>query len=166
MLVLHCPGPGYNEEICEARWLTDEEKLHYNKDCRDSLMICIKTIAVLKYYKDNPIRACDSSFPGCFNRNFIVTQEQADAIIAENAINEAASIARDRAEHIEDLKSIIRRAEKQKTIPTNEEAKEIYLRYNDLENEGEEGYVPRLITKNIYEDARNELKEIQGGNLI
>ena len=162
MLVLHCPSAGQNEGICEARWLTADEKQQYTEEAAETTMVCTKIIAELPYYSKCPASMCSGSFPGGYNRNFIISQDEADAIIAENAAAMAKVKAQEREERIEDLQYTIRRAEQQKTIPTAEEAREMRRQYNELHNEGGEGYVPYWITKEDYEEAKRDLANIKG----
>lgn len=56
-------------------------------------------------------------------------------------------------------KSIIAAAEKQVQIPTRAELKEIQEKWNNIYNEGCEGYVPQMITKEEYDSALKTLKE-------
>lgn len=57
-------------------------------------------------------------------------------------------------EKVESAKKTIHKAEAQKDIPTNEEAKRRMKRYNDVMNEGGEGYVPYIISVEEYEYAK------------
>lgn len=57
-------------------------------------------------------------------------------------------------EKVESAKKTIEKAERQKNIPTKEEAKRRMKQYNDVMNEGGEGYVPYIISVEEYEYAK------------
>lgn len=57
-------------------------------------------------------------------------------------------------EKVESAKKTITKAESQKDIPTKEEAKRRMKQYNDVMNEGGEGYVPYIISIEEYEYAK------------
>lgn len=57
-------------------------------------------------------------------------------------------------EKVENAKNTIQKAEAQKDIPTREEAKRRMKQYNDVMNEGGEGYVPYIISVEEYEYAK------------
>ena len=63
--------------------------------------------------------------------------------------------AEQQAETIEIAKQIILRAERQKNIPTAEEAKRIKMEYNRIYNEGGDGYVPEIISIEQYNWAKS-----------
>ncbi len=58
-------------------------------------------------------------------------------------------------------KNIIETAEKQAQIPTRAELKTIQKKWNNIYNEGCEGYVPTMITKEEYNVAIETLKKLQ-----
>lgn len=57
-------------------------------------------------------------------------------------------------EKVESAEKTIAKAESQKDIPTKEEAKRRMKQYNDVMNEGGEGYVPYIISVEEYEYAK------------
>lgn len=60
---------------------------------------------------------------------------------------------KERAEEIERAKKLMAKAEKQKTIPAKAEAKRMMRQYNELMNEGGEGFVPHIISREEYDYA-------------
>lgn len=60
---------------------------------------------------------------------------------------------KERAEEIERAKKLMAKAEQQKTIPTKAEAKRMMRQYNELMNEGGEGFVPHIISREEYDYA-------------
>ena len=71
--------------------------------------------------------------------------------------HETEVMENEKAEKIKDAKEIITKAEKQTSIPTVAEYKVWARNYNNLHNEGGDGYVPKLITKEEYEYAKSIL---------
>lgn len=62
---------------------------------------------------------------------------------------------------IKSLENIIENAEAQATVPTRKERTEWERKYNDLHNEGREGYIPYVVCKEEYEAAKNKLNNIK-----
>lgn len=61
---------------------------------------------------------------------------------------------------VEGAKKLIEEAEKQKDIPSKEEAARRMKHYNDIVNEGGEGYVPHIVSMEEYTKAKKFLEEI------
>jgi hypothetical protein len=81
-------------------------------------------------------------------------------VIAEGTteeVKEARIIkdAKEKARIIKNAKEIIAKAEAQNEIPTAEEYKTYRKNYNNLHNEGGEGYIPTMITKEEYDYAKS-----------
>ena len=68
--------------------------------------------------------------------------------------------AEEKAWQIAHAKDIVKKAEAQKSIPTAAELRRIQKEWNDVYNEGGEGYVPQMITREQYDDALKVLKTI------
>ena len=62
------------------------------------------------------------------------------------------------SEKVEHAKSVIAKAEAQKFVPSRSEAKNMMERYNDLMNEGGEGYVPHIVSIEEYNEAKKVLE--------
>lgn len=68
----------------------------------------------------------------------------------------------ERAAKIARLEKVIKKAEQQKKMPTKAE-KDAYIRaYNNLHNEGGEGFSPWIVSEEEYQAALQELKAMQG----
>lgn len=67
----------------------------------------------------------------------------------------------EQAEEIARLEKIIEKAEQQKEIPTTAEKAEQLRAYNNLHNEGGEGYVPWIVSREEYQAAKEELKRLK-----
>lgn len=65
------------------------------------------------------------------------------------------------AKEIESCESVIVKCESQKELPTKDEAKKRMKRYNDIMNEGGEGYVPYIYSQKDYENAKLKLSKLK-----
>lgn len=63
---------------------------------------------------------------------------------------EAEEAAKKHSKDVKNATRIIEEAHKQETIPTAREAREMERRWNDLYNEGGEGYVPHIVDIDEY----------------
>ena len=66
------------------------------------------------------------------------------------------------AERIETAERFIAKAEAQPDIPTKAEAEHRMKEYNDINNEGAEGYIPYIVCREDYEAAKKLLAELKG----
>lgn len=78
--------------------------------------------------------------------------------------HEHNKMAAEKTEEIKRAKTIIEKSEKtyknqDGTLMTSAQAKEWKRQYNNLHNEGGEGYVPEIITQEMYDDAKATLAE-------
>lgn len=60
---------------------------------------------------------------------------------------------KEKEEELKRAKELIAKAEKQKTIPPKAEANRLMRQYNDIMNEGGEGFVPHIISREEYDYA-------------
>ena len=134
--------------ICNARRFTDEEKQHYADWYKEIGFVGVGDhikLSMLKW-SDMPNRKSDGSFVGCDNQAWIITEEEKTWFIRLDAERKAEAerekIAINRA-YYED---VIKRANRQPKLYTREEAKRLAKQYNDVANEGGEGYVPHYYT--------------------
>ena len=70
---------------------------------------------------------------------------------------EAKRKEEDTIREIEKAKKVIEKAEKQQSIPTLAEVRQKEKDWNNLYNEGGEGYTPHIISKEEYENAKKVL---------
>ena len=87
-------------------------------------------------------------------------------VIENGRIEEANEIRAERqkakdAEEIERAEKIIAKAEAQKDIPSREEAERWMKWYNDAINEGGEGFVPYVISREEYEEAKQTVARLK-----
>lgn len=71
-------------------------------------------------------------------------------------------VQKEMEDKIEIAKNIVKQAEKEGTenLMTTKELRDWRKRYNDMYNEGGEGYIPYRVSKESYENARKTLKEV------
>lgn len=148
----------YGISLQSARHLTDEEKTHYKPECRDSILIGVGDHIALPYITGRDLNDLTGretySFRGCGNRAYELTDAEWDAFVALNAARAAEAEAKEDRERIEAAEAVIAKAEAQRDIPTAEEAARRIRQYNNIYNEGGEGYVPQIITVEQYERAK------------
>lgn len=89
-----------------------------------------------------------------------------EQVISEGADPEAEQIraaekaTRD-AERLASAEATVKKAESQKDIPGKEEARRRMKRYNDIHNDGGEGYVPYIISREEYDEALKMIAELK-----
>lgn len=100
----------------------------------------------------------------------LLTAERAEEIekfiadyVAANKIQEVIAFEKEVAEEekaaqVADAEKIVAMAEKQSEIPTAEVAKAQMKKFNDIHNDGGEGYVPQIIDIDTYNRALDVIK--------
>ena len=151
----------------EARPLTEAERSHYAPEWQDKILIGLGNTIELPHivWADlEPYRGREEyAFHGCGNRTYEITDAEWDALVALEAARTAAESANDRADKIAELRKLIDMAEAQTDIPTTEEAARRIRDYNNVNNEGGEGWVPTIISRDRYDRAKAELTELLKG---
>lgn len=88
-----------------------------------------------------------------------IAQVKADGETAEAKAYKQAQAKQEAQRDLAEARETVRKAEAQKDIPTQAEARRRIKAYNDLYNEGGEGYVPRIITREEYDYAQEIIKK-------
>lgn len=142
-----------------ARRFTSEEKATYAEDYRELGMVCMGDSTELPYitWDDTPHRKSDGSFLGCSNRAWIISEEEKNQYLTLNEKRQQAKQEQARIEGIKYLRSQIACMEAQGTLPTRLEAAHKAKLYNDLYNEGGEGFVPHFYCQEELDTAKKEL---------
>lgn len=83
--------------------------------------------------------------------NELIEQAQAELNITPS---------QEKEEEIQEAQAIVASVKNPEELMTEAEKKEYLKNYNDLMNEGGEGYLPRIITKELYAKAQAKLKEV------
>lgn len=155
----------YGIELCGARRLTEEEKVHYNPEYRETTLIGTGTHISLPHLKreDMPGRPSAGEFNGCYNQAWIITQEEWDAYLALEQTRSETEAAKAQADEIAVLEQRKASAEAQSDLPSKEEAARRTQDWINVYNEGGEGYVPHIYTRDEYEAICRRLDELKGG---
>lgn len=156
--------------IQHARRLTDEEKQHYKPEYQDLILIGTGDNIDLPYIRwDDPLvsdilhRPEDGEFPGCSNTARIISEDEESQLLLLNDKKRAAREAAERESEIINLRRVIAACEIHH-LYTLEEAVAARKQYNDIHNEGGEGYVPHFWTVDEYERAKRRLAELEALN--
>ena len=158
---------GFNDQLAEARPLTDEEKKSYLPEYADSILVGTGHSVELPLVSraDVPLIWWRSrkvwSLPGYGNQAIEISGQEWDELIALNAKRQAEKDALAMQNALAHYRRIIATAEKQQDIPTPAEASRRRKLWIDAQNEGAEGYVPQIIDTEIYEDAKKHLAELE-----
>lgn len=152
-------APAYGISICTARRFTEEEKQHYADWYKETGFVGLGDEVKLSTlgWSDMPKRSSDGSFDGCNNQAWIITEDEKAHFIqldTERQVEaENVKIAEDRAYY----EYVVECASKQPKLYTREEAKRLAKQYNDVYNEGGEGYIPHYYTIDEVEAAKKWL---------
>ncbi len=154
----------YGTSIGMARRLTDAEKERYAPEWRDLLFIGIGDDQKLDFIelKDMPHHKADGAFLGCNNMVYIISEAERDEYIRLNAERKLEAERKEREKEIKNLLWDIKQAEKQHDLPTREEAIARMKRYNDVQNEGYESFVPYIYDREQYDAMVKRLDELTG----
>lgn len=157
----------YGNQLARARRLTEEEKTHYMPWFREIGFVRIGDGVNLEYLSLHQIREIlgdrdsDGNFVSSSEDVYIVSQDEWNKMIKMNEEQGILKKKKDLKEKIEDLQYTIERCESAKKLYTREEAQAERKRYNNLFNEGGEGFVPHFYTVEEYEWTKENLKEYQ-----
>ena len=157
----------YGNRLTKARRLTEEEKTHYMPRFREIGFVGIGDSVSLEYLSLHQIREIlgdrdsDGRFVSSSEDVYIVSQDEWDKMIKMNEDQGRLKRKKELEEKIEDLQHTIESCESAKKLYTREESQAERKRYNDLFNEGGEGFVPHFYTVEEYEWAKENLKEYQ-----
>ena len=156
-----------------ARRFTEEEKKGYVKEFRESGFVGVGNRIYLESltwddardFLGCKTRNVDGGFPCSNGQVYIITQEEWDSLVALDEKAKSKSKQDEIIERIEDYEKIIKNCEERKKAgnlySTREEANAARKRYNDLHNEGGEGYIPVFYTVDDYENAKKVLEELR-----
>lgn len=160
----------YGVSLCHARRLNDKEKTEYSEWFRENGFVGISSYPIIDLKEINWIdvrnilngRKLDGSFLGCCNSAYIITEDEWNKLIALNDQKCSEKLAKEKAEYIEHYKRVIQNCENQRKLYTKEEANAKAKEWNDIHNEGGEGYAPHFYTIDEYEYAKKKLEELNG----
>lgn len=144
----------YGRTLQAARHLSAEERVHYKPEYADTVFIGVGDPIALNYVgiDDLPTRPADGSFNGCSNQAWKITQDEWDAFVALNDARRVEKAAKDRQARIVRLEQQKAAAEQQTDLPEKAEAHRREQKWNNLHNEGGEGYVPHIYSLEEYHE--------------
>lgn len=158
-------------ELIISRRLTETEKEQYLPEYRDLIFLGADEAHIaldhLYSYEIRPVIAgqqADGEFPGSGNQAYIISDAQWDELIAMNQAKAEAKRAEQEAAEIESLRIRKAAAERQMVdgkLPTKEEVRKLAAQYDELHNEGGEGYVPHYYSDDEYASICARLEELQ-----
>ena len=157
--------------LATVRRMPDEEQQRYTEGYRGHMMLLTGEPAFLPALSDEDVYALahisDKDVAGYLPSSsgllFALTDDEWAALIAANQQAAAAKAAAERAGRIDYLRDLLARADAQRVggkLPSAGEAKEQARRYNNVYNEGGEGYVPHYYTQAEYGRMAAELAEL------
>lgn len=154
--------------LSTVRRMPDEEQQRYTEGYRGHMMLLTGEPVFLPALSDEDVYALahisDKDVAGYLPSSsgllFALTDDEWAALIAANRQAAAAKAAAERAGRIDYLRDLLARADAQRVggeLPSAGEAKEQARRYNNMYNEGGEGYVPHYYTQEEYDRMSAEL---------
>lgn len=157
----------YNTDVAlvHARQLNENEKSHYSEEYKDHVLVAIDQIK-LPFINvwDLPKHERESwySLPGGSNTAYEVSDEEWKSLIQLNEARASEKEEEERRERVAYYEAVIRQAEAQKDIPSALEAAKRRKEWNNIYNEGGEGYAPTWITAEQYKNAKEQLTRLTG----
>lgn len=160
--------------LATVRRMPDEEQQRYTEGYRGHMMLMTGESVFLPALSDAEVYAlahiADKDvagyLPSSSGELYALTDDEWAALIAANQQAAAAKAAAERAGRIDYLRDLLARADAQRVdgkLPSADEAKEQARRYNNVYNEGGEGYVPHYYTQEEYERMAAELAGLTAG---
>lgn len=160
----------YGVSLLHARRFNNGEKAGYSEWFRENGFVGISSYPIIDLKEINWIdvrnilnnRKLDGSFCGCSNSAYIVTEDEWNKLIALNDQKRNERLAKEKAEDIEYYKKVIQACESQQELYTKDESIAKAKEWNDIHNEGGEGFIPHFYTIDEYEYAKKKLEELNG----
>lgn len=152
---------GYATELSLARKLTEEEQTHYSAEWRDRLFQAVPSGQRLSLsHVDLPAvsdllcgRPDDGAFVSGGGQLYIISDEEWSRLAAMEQEAVAAQEAKERSEKRSRLlqrKEAAERQMKNGKLPSAAECKALADSWNNLQNEGGEGYLPHYYSDEEY----------------
>lgn len=152
--------------LTKARRLTEEEKTHCSEWFRKIGFVHVAESIKLDNVECNELfellnnREPDGELKSFGGRMYIITQEQWDWLIKTENERQNEKEQKIKESKIKEYSETIKNCETAKKLYTAEEARAERIKYNNLYNEGGEGFVPHFYTVEEYEFAKNQLKKL------
>lgn len=160
--------------LATVRRMPDEEQQRYTEGYRGHMMLMTGEPVFLPALSDAEVydlahiagKDVAGYLPRSSGELYALTDDEWAALIAANQQAAAAKAAAERAGRIDYLRDLLARADAQRVdgkLPSADEAKEQAHQYNNVYNEGGEGYVPHYYTQEEYERMAAELAGLTAG---
>lgn len=154
---------GTDKTVGLARWATVEEEANYNHANAFDLAKAIEAIP-LENITFEDIQKVITTIPNhdgyLYNDElYVITNKQKEALIDYDIKNKIEKEKTQLTEEIYYYKKVIKECENHK-LYHKEDIKKIRKQYNDIHNEGGEGYIPHFYTFEEYEYAKKQLTKL------
>lgn len=153
---------GTDKTVGLARWATVEEEANYNHANVFDLAKAIETIPLEDITFEDVQKVITTSDNDGFlynNALYVITSEQKEALINYDTNNKIEKEKAQLTEEIYYYKKVIKECENHK-LYHKEDIKKIRKQYNDIHNEGGEGYIPHFYTYEEYQYAKKQLTKL------
>ena len=153
--------------VTKARRLDEEEKTHYAKWFREIAFVATEKLIELDYVKCEDVfellknREKDGQILSDSGMAYIINQEEWNELLRIEKERREKKEEEEKQEQIKECIETIEKCEAAEKLYTLEEAKQERSKYNNLYNEGGEGYIPHFYTIEEYEFAKSKLDELQ-----
>lgn len=154
---------GTDKTVGLARWATVEEEANYNHANVFDLAKAIEAIP-LEDITFEDVQKVITTIPNhdgyLYNDElYVITNKQKEALIDYDTKNKIEKEKAQLTEEIYYYKKVIKECENHK-LYHKEDIKKIRKQYNDIYNEGGEGYIPHFYTFEEYEYAKKQLTKL------
>ena len=153
---------GTDKTVGLARWATVEEEANYNHANVFDLAKAIEQTPLEDITFEDVQKVITTSDNDGFLYNdalYVITSEQKEALINYDTNNKIKKGKAQLTEEIYYYKKVIKECENHK-LYHKEDIKNIKKQYNDIHNEGGEGYIPHFYTFEEYEYAKKQLAKL------
>lgn len=153
---------GTDKMVGLARWATVEEEANYNHANVFDLAKAIEQTPLKDITFEDVQKVITTSDNDGFLYNdalYVITNEQKEALTNYNTNNKIKKEKAQLTEEIYYYKKVIKECENHK-LYHKEDIKNIKKQYNDIHNEGGEGYIPHFYTYEEYEYAKKQLSKL------
>lgn len=159
----------YGISLQKARRFTEEEKVNYADWFKERGFVSLGELVKLDEIMQCDLESIESidlskpdgEFNGSSNMSYIINKEAWEALITLNESKRKDRVQKEKQEKVNEYQKIIKACEVAPKLYTTEEAKQARINYNNLYNEGGEGYVPHFYTVDEYEWAKKNLAELE-----
>lgn len=159
----------YGISINNARRLTEDEKATYADDWKDRILIGVGENIELNNLNSTDlfeVVSNDDDYAGAFlgshSQCYYLTSENEEKLLKLNEEKGKAKQEKEEREEKENLIDLVKRVEEKRVrVMPRKDIKGYLVYYNNLYNEGGEGYVPEIIATEDYEESKKILGNLK-----